>query len=93
MEIATLKNSLRREVFLLILMLFIGILVIPVGIYFVGAEIFGEYAGHGFGDFFSALQADLRSGEPVVLFLVFSPYIVWQVLRLSIRLFLKLKRQ
>lgn len=74
-------------------MLFVGILIIPVGIYFVGGKIFGDYAGQGFGDFFGALQADFRSGQSVVLFLVFSPYIVWQVIRLSFRLFSILKRQ
>lgn len=90
MDISTLKNIMRRESFLLIFMLFIGVLIVPVGTYLVGGAIFGDYAGHGFGDFFGALQADLRNGEPVVLFLVLSPYIVWQLLRLSFRLFAKL---
>ncbi len=54
----------------------------PIAIYVVGDAVFGEYGGHGYGGFFKTLSGKLRSGDTVAWFLVLSPYIVWQVVRL-----------
>lgn len=77
----------RRELLLLLLLVFAGLLFMPVAIYLVGGEIFGAYAGHGLGDFYRNIYGDLGDGQIVVLFLVLSPYLVWQLLRLTFHLF------
>ena len=78
---------MRRELVTFVLLALVGVLVVPIAIYLVGAEIFGEYAGAGFGDFYRDIHSDLRERQPVVIFLLISPYLVWQLLRLSIYAF------
>ena len=78
------------EGLLLVVMLLFGVLLLPIAIYLVGNTVFGAYAGQGFGDFYSSLHADLRNGKGVVIFLVLSPYLVWQLVRFSFRLFFSL---
>ena len=55
----TRTTSPRKEVLLLLKLLFIGILVLPALIYLVGDAIFGEYGGSGFGAFYGALLGHL----------------------------------
>lgn len=78
----TLRQRLRKEVALLSGLLFFGLVLMPIAIYTVGEAIFGAYGGHGYGDFFGTLGAKLRSGDGVAWFLVGSPYLAWQCLRL-----------
>lgn len=78
----TIKQRLLKETALLSVLLFVGLVIVPIAIYFVGQTVFGDYAGHGYRDFFSTLTAKIRSGNWVAWFLVLSPYIGWQVLRL-----------
>jgi hypothetical protein len=84
-------SILRVEFVTLALLGLVGVLLLPLMIYVVGAEIFGDYAGNGFGDFYRSIHSDLRGGQPVVIFLVVSPYFVWQLLRLSFFGFRRLK--
>jgi hypothetical protein len=49
----------------------------------VGGQVFGDYGGHGFGEFFREVSSRVRDGNTVAWFLVLSPYLVWQVLRLT----------
>jgi len=77
------KQRLLRELALFLGLLFVGLVLLPIAIYLVGREVFGEYGGHGFGDFFSTLSGRVRNGETVALFLVLSPYFTWQILRLT----------
>jgi len=81
------KRLLYREAVTLLLLGLAGVLFLPLSIYFVGAEIFGDYAGSGFGDFYRDLHSKLREGNAVVTFLMLSPYLVWQLLRASIIVF------
>lgn len=74
----------RKELLLLSLLLFFGLVLMPIAIYVVGDAIFGEYGGHGYGAFFKTLSGKLRSGDGVAWFLVLSPYLVWQVFRLMV---------
>ena len=83
----SIKRLLRKELVTLALLALIGVLLLPLSIYFVGAEIFGEYAGHGFGDFYRDLHGKLRAGNPVVTFLMISPYLVWQLMRTTFFIF------
>ena len=77
-------HILRREAALFFGLLFFGFVLMPIGIYLVGQEVFGKYGGYGYADFFGTLSAKIRGGEPVAWFLVLSPYLAWQTLRLTI---------
>lgn len=78
-----LKKTVRKEAFLLIGLLFVGLVLMPIGIYLVGQSLFGAYGGQGYGDFFGTLSQKIRGGDTVAWFLVLSPYLVWQCLRLT----------
>jgi len=82
----TLRQLATKEIALMSGFLFLGLLVLPIVIYSVGESVFGDYAGHGYGDFFGTLSEKIRNGNPVAWFLILSPYIGWQVLRLSLYL-------
>ena len=77
------KKTARREAVLLFGLLFVGLVLMPFGIYLVGREVFGDYGGHGYGDFFGTLSAKIRNGDVVAWFLVLSPYLTWQFVRLT----------
>ena len=81
--IQTWKSRFRRELVTFVLLALLGVFFLPLAIYLVGNEIFGAFSGSGFGDFYRTLHSDLRDGQPVVLFLLLSPYLVWQLLRLT----------
>ena len=81
------KSTAKKELALLVGLLFFGLLLLPVAIYIVGGFVFGEYGGAGFSEFYGRIHSALRGGDPVVLFLVFSPYLVWQLTRLVASLF------
>lgn len=78
-----LKQLALREIALFLGLFFFGLVLLPIGIYIVGGEVFGEYGGNGFGGFFGAISSKIRNAEPVAWFLVLSPYIAWQVVRLT----------
>ena len=77
----------KLEIAQLLGFLLIGVFFLPLAIYLVGGLVFGEYAGAGFGAFYGNLHSELRAGQPVVVFLLLSPYIVWMLLRFTIYLF------
>ncbi|MGI9272315.1 MAG: hypothetical protein ACR2QT_11105 [Woeseiaceae bacterium] len=77
------KKIALREIALFLSLLFFGLVLLPVGIFLVGGQVFGEYGGHGFGGFFGALSGKIRNGEAVAWFLVLSPYLGWQLVRLT----------
>ncbi|MBT8101749.1 MAG: hypothetical protein KJO95_02205 [Gammaproteobacteria bacterium] len=81
---STLKKTIRKEGALFVFLLFIGLVIMPIAAYWVGQAIFGEYGGHGYGDFFGILSEKIRSGDRVAWFLILSPYLIWQCLRLML---------
>lgn len=81
-----LRKILRRESVLLAGLLFVGIVLLPVAVYLIGDAVFGAYGGYGYSDFFGALNGRLRNGDWVAWFLVLSPYLGTQCLRLSVEL-------
>lgn len=81
---ATLRQSMTREVALFVILLFVGFVLMPIAIWFVGQALFDEYGGSGFGDFFGTLSAKIRGGDRVAWFLVLSPYLAILSLRLMI---------
>lgn len=82
MSQGSLKKTLFRETALLVILVFAGLVLLPVAIYWIGPLVLGEYGGYGFADFFGSLGARIRSGEPAAWFLVLSPYLAVQTLRL-----------
>lgn len=78
----SLKKKSLRELALFLGLLFFGLVLLPIAIYLVGGKVFGDYGGDGFGGFFGALSGRIRNGEAVTWFLVLSPYLGWQFLRL-----------
>ena len=79
---SALVRTVRKEAGLLIGFLFLGLVVMPVAVFVVGQNIFGEYGGHGYSQFYGDLSGRIRSGDTVSWFLVLSPYLGWQILRL-----------
>ena len=71
-------------------MLLIGVFFVPVATYLVGVQVFGDYAGVGFGEFYRDIHSNLRAGHTVVVFLVLAPYLTWQLIRFTFRLFFRL---
>lgn len=65
-------------------MLFLGIVILPVAIWFVGNSVFGDYGGAGYGDFFGNLVLKIVSGNLATWFLVLSPWLTLQAVRLAL---------
>lgn len=78
----TIRQRITIEAGLFFGLLFVGLVLVPIAIYVVGGKFFGEYAGNGYAEFFSNLSAEVRSGNRVAWFLIFSPYLTILVLRL-----------
>ena len=76
-------DILKREALLFLALLFFGLVILPMAIWVVGGAIFGAYGGAGYADFFGTLSAKIRAGDWVAWFLVLSPWIAWQILRLA----------
>ena len=72
-----------RELALFLVLFFADLVILPLAIYLTGQSMFGEYGGTGYSDFYVMLHGELRSGNIVVWFLMLSPYIAWQLLRLT----------
>jgi hypothetical protein len=79
----SLRHIALRELCLFLCLLFVGLVLLPIGVYLVGDQVFGSYGGYGFGDFFGTLSSKIRAGDRVAWFLTLSPYIAWQTIRLT----------
>ena len=79
---STAIRIIRKEAFLLAGFVFLGLVVLPIAVYVVGQNIFGEYGGRAFAQFYLDLSRRIRSGDGAAIFLVLSPYFGWQILRL-----------
>lgn len=78
------RQLATKEIALFTGLLFLGLVIMPILIYFVGQSVFGTYVGLGYGDFFGTLAGKVRSGDIVAWFLILSPYLGWQCLRLMV---------
>ena len=72
-----------RELCLFLCLLFFGLVVLPIGVYLVGDQVFGTYAASGFTGFFGEISSKIRGGDWDAWFLVLAPYLGWQVIRLT----------
>ena len=86
------KNTAVREFVVFLYLFAAGLLVLPALIYLVGKSLFGAYGGTGFSAFYGMLNSDLRSGELAVWILVLTPYLVWQLSRLTFKSFRHISR-
>lgn len=77
------RSRFIREIVWLVTLLLIGVLVLPIAIWFVGDVVFGDYEGGGYMDFFGALVGRLANGDGGTWFLVLSPYLAISALRLT----------
>lgn len=77
------KKRAIKEIALFVGLLFLGFVLMPIAIYIVGQQFFGEYAGHGYGHFFGILSGKIRSWDIVAWFLILAPYLAWQIARLT----------
>lgn len=73
---------LKKEAALFLGLLFFGLAILPLAIWFVGNAVFGTYGGSGYSEFFGVLVSKIREGDVVSWFLVLSPWLVWQCIRL-----------
>lgn len=71
-----------RELLLFIVLGAIGIVTLPLAVFYVGNEVFGAYGGDGFGHFFGSILARLARGDRFAWLLVLSPYLVLQLFRM-----------
>jgi hypothetical protein len=83
------KPSLRRQIAtketaLFVGFLLFGLVLLPPLIFYVGQTVFGTYGGVGYGDFFGDISEKVRQGDWGAWFLVLSPYLGWQFLRLML---------
>lgn len=85
------KDRILAELTVFALLLVAGVILLPGLIYLVGKAIFGDYGPGGLLGFYAGLQAEFRAGEPVVWFLLLSPYLLWQALRLTVLGFRRLR--
>ena len=74
---------MKKERTLFFISMLVGIIVLPIAIYLVGNLVFGEYGKDGYSKFFIDILADLLKGAGTIWFLILSPYIVLQTLRLT----------
>lgn len=77
------RKTVLKELALFLGLLFLGLVLLPVTIFLVGQQIFGEYGGAGFSGFFNALGSKLREGNWVAWLLTLAPYLAWQTIRLT----------
>ena len=77
-----LGKFLKTELMLLIGALFVGLVLLPVAVWFVGPVVFGAYEGAGYAEFYGMLSGKIRAGDAAAWFLVLSPWLVLQCLRL-----------
>jgi len=80
----TLKQIALKETALLLGLLFLGFVIMPIAIYWIGPRVLGEFGGYGYSEFFGGLSARIRGGDLVAWFFVLSPYLVWQILRMTL---------
>ncbi len=83
-QTSTVRQILTREIAVILWCALAGVFLLPLAIYLVGQSVFGDYGGGGFADFYREMHYQLRGGDPVVWYLVSSPYIFWQTLRLTL---------
>ena len=79
-----LKRIAIRESSLFAGCLLAGMLLLPIGVFTVGKAVFGAYGGDGYMDFFTRLTMKVFAFDGDAWFLILSPYLALQTLRLTL---------
>ena len=82
-ETSLLAKPPVRELLLFLVLLLLGMTVLPLAVFYVGDLVFGGYGGDGFGHFLETLLKRLGSADRFVWLLVLSPYVVFQLFRIT----------
>jgi len=77
-------RTIRKEAAVFAALLFCGLVLLPILVWFVGKVVFGAYGGEGFAEFYGTLSGKIRSFDLAAWFLVLSPWLGWQVVRLTL---------
>ncbi len=78
----SIKQRFTNEAALFLGLFFVGLVILPIAIYFVGNTVFGVFEGNGYSDFFGTLSGRIRGGDRAAWFLIASPYLAIMTLRL-----------
>jgi hypothetical protein len=79
------KSRLRKELLVATALLSFGLAALPVLVYWVGIRVVGEYyPDSGLSDFVWHIWSDLAAGSVLAWILIVSPYLIIQLLRLSL---------
>jgi uncharacterized membrane protein YozB (DUF420 family) len=70
-----------RELLLTAIALTVGFLLMPLLIFFAGAETLGRYEGASLGRLYSSVYAGFRAGSPASWIVVLGPYALWLAFR------------
>ncbi len=80
------RKTLKREGIVFLVLLLCGLLLVPVTIYFAGNAVFGNYQTYdGIGSFLRRFFAGLTQGDGPLWFIVLSPWLAIQCLRLGLK--------
>lgn len=79
-------KALKKEAIIFAIFLLAGLILIPMAIYMAGRAVFTDYQQYqGLGEFLGTFYRSLGSVSQSSWFIVFSPYLVIQCLRMSWR--------
>jgi len=83
----SLSAGLKRELILAVVLLGIGLILLPVAVYWVGQQVVGEYESPaGFFGLLGHIWGDFLSLDFGAWLLVLSPYLAIQLLRIAYKL-------
>jgi hypothetical protein len=83
MSTQALKQALKNELVLAAALLFAGLLLLPLAIYWVGQFVIGAYEGDGAEGLLGGIWSELGQGNITAWILVLCPYVVIQTLRFA----------
>jgi len=75
------SRTIKREIAIAAALFAVGLLLLPVAIYWVGRQVAGEYGGGALA-LADQIWADLLQLDPAAWLLVLSPYLLLQIVRL-----------
>lgn len=80
-------SILKKELLIFAVLLFVGLIVLPLCVYVVGQNFVGEYSTQtGVAGLLTAVWGDFARFRAGAWILVLSPWLVIQLLRLALRL-------
>jgi len=75
------SRTIKREIAIAAALFAVGLLLLPMAIYWVGRQVAGEYGGGALA-LADQIWSDLLQLDPAAWLLVLSPYLLLQIVRL-----------